>query len=249
VKSLAAYSLALGDDALVLSQRLCEWATGAPAIEEDVALMNIALDLLGQARSLLAYAGATEAAGRTEDDLAYLRPEREFTNLQIAELPNGDFAASMARQLAFSAYQCELYDALAASSDEQLAAIAAKARKETLYHRDHASSWVVRLGDGTDVSHERMLAGLEAVWPYTAEMFQPVAAWADLVAAGAAVDPAALRAPWLSFVRDVLAEATLPLPETTWEPGGGRAGLHTESFGFLLAEMQHLHRAFPGASW
>ncbi|MGH9170128.1 MAG: 1,2-phenylacetyl-CoA epoxidase subunit PaaC [Acidimicrobiales bacterium] len=247
--SLVAYALGLGDDALVLSHRLCEWATLSPVIEEDVALMNIALDLLGQARGLFAYAGDVEGHGRSEDDLAYLRQERDFTNLQITELDNGDFAVTVARQLLFSAYQCELYDTLASSADERLAAIAGKARKETDYHRDHASAWVVRLGDGTDLSHEKVIAGLAAVWPYAGEMFRPDRRFDRLVAAGVAVDSASLEAPWLAFVSGVLREATLDVPETTWAPGGGRQGIHTETFGYLLAEMQNLHRSFPGATW
>ena len=236
------YALALGDDALVLAQRLCEWATRAPVIEEDVALMNIALDLLGQARMLLSCAG-------DEDDLAYQREEREFTNLQICELPNGDFARSTARQLLFSSYQYELYEKLSGSADAQLAAIAAKALKEVTYHRDHAAGWAVRLGDGTDESHARMRAGLESVWPYAGEMFAAQPAFDPLVRAGVAVDATALRDPWESYVRGVLREATLDVPETTFAPTGGRSGLHTEAFGYLLAELQHLHRAYPGARW
>jgi ring-1,2-phenylacetyl-CoA epoxidase subunit PaaC len=249
VTDVSRYALALGDDALVLAQRLCEWATRAPAIEEDVALMNLALDLLGQARTLLAYAGEAEGEGRDEDDLAYLREERDFANLQICELPNGDFARSMARQLLFSSYQYELYRELSGSVDAQLSAIAAKALKEVAYHRDHAASWVVRLGDGTDESHARTATGLEAVWPYAGEMFEPVPAFAGLVDAGVAVDPPALRDPWEAYVRGVLREATLEPPETTFAPTGGRSGLHTEAFGYLLAELQHLHRAHPGARW
>jgi ring-1,2-phenylacetyl-CoA epoxidase subunit PaaC len=211
--------------------------------------MNIALDLLGQARGLLSYAGEQEGQGRTEDDLAYLRDERDFTNVQLAELDNGDFAVTIARQLLFSAYQCELYDALAESTDEQLAGIAGKARKEADYHRDHATSWVIRLGDGTEVSHHRMVVGLETVWPFAAEMFVSDGRYDGLVASGRAVDAACLQAPWVSYVRSVLGEATLDLPETSWAPGGGRQGLHTETFGYMLAEMQHLHRSFPGAKW
>jgi ring-1,2-phenylacetyl-CoA epoxidase subunit PaaC len=249
VIGVARYALCLGDDALVCAQRLCEWATRAPAIEEDVALMNIALDLLGQARTLLAYAGEVEGDGRGEDDLAYLREERDFLNLQIVELPNGDFGRSMARQLLFSAYQYEFYGALSSSADAQLAAIAAKARKEVDYHRDHAASWVVRLGDGTPESHDRVAAGLEAVWPYAGEMLAPDPSLDTLVAAGIAVDPASLREAWLAYVSGVLAAATLDVPSTTFAPAGGRQGLHTEAFGYLLAELQHLHRAYPGATW
>lgn len=243
------YVLGLGDDALVLAQRLLEWAARAPAIEEDVALMNVALDLLGQARALYTHAGTLEGEGRGEDDLAYLRDEREFLNLQIVELPNGDFAHSMARQLLFSAYQYELYGALGSSADGELAAIAAKARKEVAYHRDHAAGWIVRLGDGTGESRARTVAGLAAVWPYAGEMFWHEAVPAELVASGVAVAPAALHAPWLSYVREVLQAATLAVPETAFAPGGGRHGIHTEAMGYLLAELQHVHRSYPGAAW
>ncbi len=245
---LTEYVLGLADDALVLSHRLGEWLASAPQLEEDVALANIGLDLLGQARSLLVYAGELEGAGRDEDDLAYLRDERDFRNLQIVERPNGDFALTMARQLTFSSYQYELYDRLRTSADITLAAVAGKAVKEVAYHRDHATQWVLRLGDGTDESHRRMQAGLEEIWPYVAEMFDP---W-PVVAAGlaeVAVDPVAMREPWAAFVEAVLAEATLAVPEPSFHGRGGRRGLHTEAMGYLLAEMQHLHRAHPGATW
>jgi ring-1,2-phenylacetyl-CoA epoxidase subunit PaaC len=250
--ALARYCLVLGDDALVLSQRLCEWAASSPVIEEDVALMNIGLDLIGQARSFLSYAGEREGAGRTEDDLAYLRHERDFCNVQIVEVANGDFATTMTRQLLFSAYQYELYAGLSSSADAQIAAISAKAFKETAYHRDHAATWVVRLGDGTEESHHRMVVGLDALWPYTGELFDPLdsdPALSGLVEAGIACDPVSLHEPWSRYVTSVLTEATLAVPATTWVPGGGRKGLHTEGFGYLLAEMQHLHRSFPGATW
>ncbi len=246
--ALAAYTLGLGDDALVLSQRLCEWATRAPVIEEDVALMNIALDLLGQARSLLAYAGELEGAGRSEDDLAYLRQERDFRNCQLVEVPNGDFGRTMARQLLFSAYQVELYGALSDSADERLAGVAAKAAKEVAYHREHAAAWVVRLGDGTVESHARMASGLADVWPYTDELFEPLVS-DEVVAAGVAPDPVSLRRPWLAFVSEVVAAATLEVPDVAPAPTSGRQGLHSEAFGYLLAEMQHLHRSHPGATW
>ena len=210
--------------------------------------MNVALDLLGQARALLSYAGELEGAGRTEDDLAFLRDEGDFRNCQLVELPNGDFATTMARQLLFSAYQYELYTALSASSDERIAAVAAKAVKEVTYHRQHAAGWVVRLGDGTDESHARMAGGVEAVWPFAGELFEP-AAYADARTAGIACDPAALRQPWLAYVTSVLAEATLERPTTTVGADRGRQGRHTEAFGYLLAEMQHLHRSYPGATW
>jgi ring-1,2-phenylacetyl-CoA epoxidase subunit PaaC len=245
----ARYALALGDDALILAHRCGEWISNAPQLEEDVALANIGLDLLGQARSLLTYAGEVEGRGRTEDDLAYLREERAFTNVQLVELPNGDFAVTMARLLVFSTYQLTLYEQLRTSSDETFAAVAAKAVKEVAYHRDHATSWVIRLGDGTDVSRARMQAGLGRVWPYVDEFFDT--SWIDpeLLDRGVAVDAAQLRPGWEAYLRSVLTEATLTWPEVAQRPTGGRRGVHTEAMGYLLAEMQHLHRSHPGARW
>ena len=244
---LAAYALALGDDALILAQRLGEWVAHAPQLEVDVALANIALDLLGQARVLLSYAGEVEGAGRDEDDLAYLRDDRDFRNVQLVEIPDGDFAATMARQLVFSAYSCELYTALLGSADETVAGLAAKAVKEVAYHRDHATQWVLRLGDGTELSRARMQAGLDQVWPYVEELFEADGATGRL--RDVAVDPASLRPAWQGYVTPVLDEAMLRQPEPRWRSRGGRGGLHTEYLGHLLAEMQHLHRSHPGASW
>ncbi|MFF8906114.1 1,2-phenylacetyl-CoA epoxidase subunit PaaC [Streptomyces olivaceoviridis] len=230
-------ALALGDDALVLSHRLGEWAGHAPVLEEEVALANIALDLLGQARVLLSLAG-------DEDELAYLREERAFRNLQLVEQPNGDFAHTIARQLYFSTYQQLLYAALA-SGGGPFAPLAAKAVKEVAYHRDHAEQWTLRLGDGTETSHERMRRACDALWRFTGEMFQPVE--------GLSADWARLEERWLESVTDVLGRAGLPAPEGprtgAWSAGAGRQGLHTEPFGRMLAEMQHLHRSHPGASW
>ena len=247
----AAYCLQLGDDALIYAQRLGEWISRAPQIEEDMALGNIALDLLGQARTLLGYAGELEGAitGQPldEDDLAFLRDEREFRNVQLVEIENGDFAVTMARQLVFSSYQYELYSALSTSTDPMLSALAAKAVKEVDYHRDHATQWVLRLGDGTPESHDRMQAALERVWPYVEEIFDAT----DTVAAlpGIAVDPALLRSAWSDHVEQVLAEATLTVPTPKWRSRGGRAGYHSENLGHLLPEMQNLHRSHPGATW
>jgi ring-1,2-phenylacetyl-CoA epoxidase subunit PaaC len=249
VNAVATYALRLGDDALVMAQRLGEWIANAPQLEEDVALGNIALDLLGQARTLLTYAGATEGRGRTEDDLAYLRDERSFLNVQLAEQPRGDFAVTMARQLFFSTYQLALYDRLQHSTDETLSGVAGKAVKEVDYHRDHATQWVLRLGDGTDESHTRMQAGLEAVAPYIDELFSSDELERSLAAEGVAVDVATLRPECDQYVDAVLSEATLQRPVATWTARGGRQGVHSETFGFLLAEMQHLHRSHPGASW
>ncbi|MFD8803969.1 1,2-phenylacetyl-CoA epoxidase subunit PaaC [Streptomyces sp. NPDC059597] len=230
-------ALALGDDALVLSHRLGEWAGHAPVLEEEVALANIALDLLGQARVLLSMVG-------DEDELAYLREERAFRNLQLTEQPNGDFAHTIARQLYFSTYQHLLYAELA-TGEGPFAPLAAKAVKETDYHRDHAELWTLRLGDGTEVSRERMRQAVEALWRFTGEMFQPVE--------GLDVDWSALDRRWLESVTDVLGRAGLSLPDGprtgAWSAGAGRQGLHTESFGRMLAEMQHLHRSHPGATW
>lgn len=248
-ESVGDYALALADDALIASHRLAEWIARAPQIEEDVALGNIALDLLGQARLLLQYAGSLDAPPRTEDELAYFRDERAFRNVSLVERPRGDFAVTMARLLLLAAYQRELYERLARSSDPTLAAIAAKAVKEVDYHRDHARQWVLRLGDGTAASHDRMQAAVDAEWPWAAELFD--AGWVDpaLVESGSAVDPESLREPVLGWVRGVLAEATLTEPTTRPAVSAGRAGRHTEALGYLLAEMQHLARSHPGATW
>lgn len=243
----ATYALRLGDDCLVLGQRLSEWAARAPELEEDVALLNIALDLLGSARTLLTYAGS--GSGRDEDQLAFLRDEREFSNALIVELDNGDFGRTMARQLLVAAYQLPLWEALVGSTDETLSGVAGKAVKEVAYHLDHASSWVIRLGDGTEESHTRVQAGLDQVWPYAFELFESDQLVQTLVAQGIAADPRAFEPVWRDAVESVLKEATLSVPETDWRPTGGRAGKHTESFGYLLAEMQHLHRSHPGATW
>ncbi|GAC1337938.1 MAG: phenylacetate-CoA oxygenase subunit PaaC [Candidatus Dormibacteria bacterium] len=243
------YALRLGDDCLVLAQRLGAWSARAPQLEEDVALTNIGLDLLGQARNLLTHAGRLEGAGRDEDTLAYLRDERDFLNCQLVELENGDFAHTMARQLLFSSYQLELYRGLVSSTDDVLVAVAAKGVKEVAYHRDHAVQWTLRLGDGTQESHRRMQSALDAVWPYAGELFESDALIIQLVAEGVAVAPPALRPEVDAFLDGVLQEANLQRPEGRWRPRGGRRGVHTEAFGYLLAEMQHLHRAHPGASW
>ena len=248
--ALATYVLGLGDDALILAQRLGEWITRAPQIEEDIALGNIALDLLGQARTLLSYAGEIEGAGRDEDDLAYLRDEREFRNVHLVEIENGDFAVTMARQLIFSGYQYELYTALLTSTDPTLSALAAKAVKEVAYHRDHATQWVLRLGDGTAESHHRMQAALDRVWPYVEEIFDTDDTASILNALpDIAADPAALRPAWSRYVENVIRTATLTVPAPTWRSRGGRTGYHSENLGHLLPDMQNLHRSHPGASW
>jgi ring-1,2-phenylacetyl-CoA epoxidase subunit PaaC len=229
--------LRLADDALIASQRLAEWSARAHELEEDIALSNIALDLLGQARMLFGYAGELEGAGRDEDALAFLRDEREFLNCQLVELPRGDFGFTIVRMLFFAAYQSRLYARLASGEDARLAAIAAKAGKEVAYHLDHAIQWTLRLGDGTPESHDRMQRSVNDLWPFTFELFED--------------DTAGPRQHWLDQVDDVLSTATLsrPADEGGYQPTGGRHGVHTEHFGYLLAEMQHLHRSHPGATW
>jgi ring-1,2-phenylacetyl-CoA epoxidase subunit PaaC len=243
------YILRLGDDALISAQRLAEWCSRAPEMEEDIALANIALDQLGAARALLSYAGQVEGSGRTEDDLAYLRTDREFLNVQLVELDNGDFATTTAKLLFFAVYQNLLYSALAAATDETLAGIAGKAVKETAYHVDHAALWTLRLGDGTTESHRRMQAAIDAVWPYTHELFETDHVFAKAAESGNGVDPATLRDSWLATVEPLLAKATLDRPADGWRPTGGRQGIHTTVLSYVLAEMQVLHRAFPGAKW
>jgi ring-1,2-phenylacetyl-CoA epoxidase subunit PaaC len=245
----AVYTLRLADDCLVLSHRLAQWSSRAPTLEDDIALTNIALDLLGQARGLYARTAELDGTGRSEDDYAFMRDEREFVNCLLVEQENGDFATTMVRQLLCSTFQLAQWQALTTSTDAQVAAVAAKAVKETSYHRDHATDWTLRLGDGTDESHRRMDAALAALWPYTAELFESDAVAREANALGIGPDPAALRPEWGAYVRRVLDDATLGVPESTWTPSGGRQGLHTESFGYMLAEMQHLHRSFPGVTW
>ncbi len=228
------YVLGLGDDALVEAQRLAAWCSRAPEMEEDVALANIALDQLGAARLLLTYAGELEGRGRDEDALAYRRDDRDFRNVLLVELPDADFAVMIAKLLFLSAYQVPLYRGLSTGEDGRLAGIAGKAAKESAYHLDHGTLWTVRLGDGTEESHRRMQAAVDEVWPYTHELFD----WAP-----------ELRSSWLSTVEPALAEATLRRPADGWAPSGGRAGRHTEHLSYLLAEMQVLHRAHPGAVW
>ena len=246
MNDLFVYTLRLGDDALISAQRTAEWIAAAPQLEEDVALGNIGLDQLGQARSLLQYAGQVEGDGRSEDDLAYFRDERDFLNLQLCELPNGDFAHAMARLLYFATYQHLLYEELRGSADEMLAGVAGKAVKEVAYHVDHATQWVLRLGDGTEESHRRMQAGLETLWPYTAEMFESD----DLVRRLAvAVDPSTLHAEWERRVMAVIDESTCSRPSASYQHTGGRTGRHSEHLGYLLAELQHVARSHPGATW
>lgn len=250
---IAEYALRLGDDALILAQRLGHWISRAPELEEDIALGNIALDQLGHARSFLTYAGAgmpnEDGTARSEDDLAYFRREHEFRSVQLFEQPNGDFAATIARQFVVSYYQYELYRRLTGSTDQTLAAIAAKAVKEVDYHRDHSSQWILRLAGGTEESRTRMIHGLRTMWPYVAELFRDDELTQRLAEAGAAVAPSSLKDDFDRLTAEVLAEAELEVPDVPAAPGGGRQGKHSEYLGYILAEMQVLAREHPGASW
>lgn len=243
------YLLRLGDNALVLAQRLSEWCGKGPVFEEDMALSNTALDLLGQAREWLTYAGEVEGKGRDEDQLAYLRDAHQFRNLLLVEQPNGDYAMTMARQLYFDAWHHLLLQGLTKSTDKRIAEIAAKAVPEVAYHLRRSSDLVIRLGDGTEESHRRMQNAVDELWMYTGEMCTPDAVDERLAARSVVCDLAQLREPWLAYVTKVFRAATLTLPDGTWMQQGGKQGRHTEHLGYLLAEMQFLQRAYPGAKW
>ncbi|MDT0168144.1 1,2-phenylacetyl-CoA epoxidase subunit PaaC [Pseudarthrobacter sp. BRE9] len=252
-EDIAEYALRLGDDALILAQRLGHWISRAPELEEDIALGNIALDQLGHARSFLTYAGAAmtndDGSAKSEDDLAYFRREHEFRSVQLFEQPNGDFAATIARQFVVSYYQYELYRRLTESTDATISAIAAKAVKEVDYHRDHSAQWILRLAGGTEESRTRTIHGLRLMWPYVGELFQDDDLTQRLAEAGAGVAPSSLREDFDGLTSEILTEAELEVPDVPAAPGGGRYGKHSEHLGYLLAEMQVLAREHPGASW
>jgi len=243
------YVLRLADTALVLGQRLGEWIGHAPALEEDLALANLSLDLIGQARLLLTYAGELEGRGRDEDALAFLRDAPEFVNLTLAEQPNGDFGHTIVRQWLIDAWQLEIYQGLTGSSDARLAAIAAKALKETRYHYRFSSGWLARLGDGTAESHRRVQEALDELWRFTAEFFAPDEVDERMSAAGIAPPLARLAAPWSARIDEDLGTATLKRPAAQPYPWHGKRGVHTEHLSHMLAEMQHLQRTYPGARW
>jgi ring-1,2-phenylacetyl-CoA epoxidase subunit PaaC len=246
---LVLYVLRRADDALILGHRLSEWTGHAPLLEEELALANIGLDLIGQARALYAHAATCEGAGHDEDAYAYLRDAPQYRNLLLVEQPNGDFAFTIVRQLIHAAFADPYWRAMTRSADATLAAIAAKSEKESAYHLRHAAEWLIRLGDGTAESHRRAQAAVDALWPYSGEMFEADAAEQELIAQGIAVDPAPLRAAWDATLDRVLAAATLTRPAAGWMQHGGRTGRHSEHLGHLLAEMQHLQRSYPGARW
>jgi ring-1,2-phenylacetyl-CoA epoxidase subunit PaaC len=246
---LLAYLLRHADDNLVLAQRLGEWVSNAPELEEDIALANLALDHLGQARAIYQYAATVEGEGRSEDDFAMFRNERDFTNLLLVEQPNGDFATTMARQLMFDAYQLGLWEALAQSSDTTLSGIAAKALKEARYHFRHSSTWVIRLGDGTSESHDRMQNAVDNLWRFSHELFEGDDVDKAAAEVGIGVDPGRLREAWDGRMGEVLEQATLRVPTDETRRSGGRAGSHSEHLGHLLAEMQWMQRSYPGVAW
>ncbi len=243
------YVLRIGDNALILGQRLSEWCGHAPVLEEDMALANMALDLIGQARMLLTHAGQLEGAGRDEDQLAFLRTEAHYRNLTLCELPNEDFARTVVRNFLFSSFQVLLWARLSGSTDAELAAIAAKSLKEARYHQQHAGDWVIRLGDGTAESHRRSQVALDYLWPYTAELFAPAPSDDKVVAAGIGPAWPSLEADWEAQVVPVLNEATLTVPARTPFKSFGKFGRHSEHMGHLLATMQIMQRTYPGARW
>ena len=243
------YALRRADDALILGHRLSEWCGHAPVLEEDMALANMGLDLLGQARELYSYAAKVEGNGNDEDKFAYLRDVRQYRNLLLLEQPNGDFAHTMVRQFFYAAFADLYWRAMMKSDDATLAAIAAKSEKESAYHLRHSSEWMVRLGDGTEESHARAQTAVDDLWAFTGEMFQVDDSEQALIDAGIAVDPANLRPQWLETIFDVVSEATLVLPKSDWMQQGGRSGRHSEHLGHLLSELQSMQRTFPGVTW
>jgi ring-1,2-phenylacetyl-CoA epoxidase subunit PaaC len=248
-ETLTVFLLRLADDHLILGHRLSEWCGHAPMLEEDLALPNIALDLIGQARALYQYAAKVEDKGRSEDDFAYLRREREYTNCLLAERPNGDFAHTILRQFYFAAFMEPLWRAMASSSDEMLAGIAGKAVKEAAYHIRHTGEWVIRLGDGTEESTRRMRNAAETLAPFVEELFESDAMTGAIAAAGIAPEPGTIRPEFDRTVDHVFAEAFLERPKAPFSHTGGRAGRHGEAMGYLLADLQHMQRTYPGAVW
>lgn len=250
-EALYKYSLRLGDSTLILGHRISEWCGHGPKLEQDIALINIALDLLGQARSYLSYAAEVEGNGRTEDDLAYHRVERDFNNLLLTERPNENWGNTIMRSFFFDVFHYYFLSELTKSKDEQLAAIAAKSLKEVTYHVKHNSDWVIRLGDGTEKSHKIMQDAIDELWDYTGEMFEMDEVDQILIKEGVAPDLTPIKDKWLQKVKDVFREATLEMPEVQeWHHSGGKMkGIHSEHMGYILSEMQYLPRVYPDATW
>ncbi|NRA11267.1 MAG: phenylacetate-CoA oxygenase subunit PaaC [Crocinitomicaceae bacterium] len=249
MNSLFEYLVRLGDDSLILGHRLSEWCGHGPILEEDIAMTNISLDLIGQATTFLEHAGKVEGKGRSEDDLAFLRYQKDYKNLLLVERPNGDFGVTMMRQFLFDAFRKPLFERLVNSKDEQLSAIAAKSLKETTYHLRHSSEWVIRLGDGTEESHQRVQDALDELWKYTAEMFVEDEVNQNLTENGIIPSMEGLKEEWNATVTSVLDQATLTIPTNNWEQHGGRNGKHSEHLGFILTELQYMQRAYPGMEW
>jgi ring-1,2-phenylacetyl-CoA epoxidase subunit PaaC len=248
-KSIFEYVLRLGDSCLILSQRLGEWCGHGPILEEDIALTNFALDLLGHARFWLSYAAELEGAGRDEDQLAFLRDSGEFRNLLLVEQENGDFAETIARQFYFDVWHLAMLDMLRSSTDAQVRAIAEKAAKEVRYHLQRSTDWVIRLGDGTAESKRRMQSAIDLLWMYTGEMFDMDAIDHEMLSCGVGVDLSIVRERWIEHVNNVLDQATLTMPAATWMQRGGKQGIHTEQLGYILSEMQTMQRSYPGLQW
>ena len=249
MNSLFEYVLRLGDDSLILGHRLSEWCGHGPILEEDIAMTNISLDLVGQATSLLGYAGELEGKGRDADALAFLRFDRDYKNVLLVEQPNGDFGMTMLRQFFFDAYRKPLFEKLQHSTDQHLAAIAEKSLKETKYHLKHSSEWVIRLGDGTEESNARIQDSLNTLWRYTNELFFTDEVDAELVEKGIVPSLQEIQLEWKATVNAVLGESTLTIPTNNWKQEGGRKGLHSEHLGYILAELQYMQRAYPNMQW
>ena len=249
MNALIDYTLYLADNSLILGQRNSEWCGHGPVLEQDIAITNISLDLIGQARNFYQYAAILIGNGATEDSLAYLRKEREFKNCLLVEQPNGDWGQTILRQYFFSQYQYLLYQQLQTSRDEQLAAIAEKSLKEVTYHLRWSSEWVIRLGDGTDESHQRMLKAIDELWRYTGELFEATSYELKAVSDSVGADVSKLKNQWLNKVKEIFNEATLPVPEKTFMQTGGKEGRHTEYLGYILTELQYMQRAYPNSQW
>lgn len=249
MKTLLKYTLRIADDSMILGQRLSELCGHGPVLEEDIALTNIALDLIGQATSLYEYAASIEGSGKTADDFAFLRFDHQYTNALLVEQPNGHFGDTITRQWIFDTFRILFYEALQNSSDKQLAAIAEKSLKETKYHWKHSSEWMIRLGDGTEESHNKVQASLNNLWKYMDELFFMNEVDQELIVDGVAINLEDLRQSYNDKVKQVLELATLSLPQNNWKQTGGRIGRHSEHFGHLIAEMQYMQRAYPNQEW
>ena len=243
------HTLQLADNSLIMGHRLSEWTGHGPSLEQDIAISNIALDHIGQARNFYQYAAELKGKGATEDSLAYLRQDREFKNLLITELPNGDWAKTITKLFFFSSFQFLLYKQLNDCGNKQLSAIAAKSFKEVTYHRRWSSEWMIRMGDGTVESHQRVQDAVDELYSYTGEMFKPSEYELRFIDNSLGVEVNTLRMPWDEFITEIMKEATITLPANSWMQEGGKSGVHTEHLGFILAEMQHLQRTYPGCEW